>query len=87
MKGYLDRIEENKFAVILVDELNKEFIVSTEELPEGIAEKTYLDLTVENDKITSIKLNTQTTQSEQQKVSDMMAKLRSKSSGSKYKKK
>lgn len=87
MKGYLDRIEENKFAVILVDELNKEFTVSTEELPEGIAEKTYFDLTVENDKITSIKLNTQTTQSEQQKVSDMMAKLRSKSSGSKYKKK
>lgn len=87
MKGYLDRIEDNKFAVILVDELNKEFIVPTEELPAGSSEKAYFDLIIENDKITSISLNAQKTASEQQKVSDTMDKLRSKSSGSKFKKK
>jgi Protein of unknown function (DUF3006) len=87
MKGYLDRIEENRFAVILVDEINKEFIVPKEQLPEGSTEKSYFDITFENDKISSIKLNSQQTHSEQQRVEELMGKLRAKSSGSKFKKK
>jgi len=86
MKGYLDRIEDLQFAVILVEEINKEFIFQKDELPEGTTVKSYFDLTIENDKITSIKLNEETTNAEQQKVDDMMSKLRSKSRGSKFKK-
>ena len=86
MKGYLDRIEDLQFAVILVEEINKEFIFQKDELPEGTTVKSYFDLTIENDKITSIKLNEETTNAEQQKVDDMMSKLRSKSKGSKFKK-
>jgi hypothetical protein len=48
--------------------------------------KSYFDVTIENDKIISLKLNEQTTTSEQQKSDELMAKLRSKSKGSKYKK-
>jgi hypothetical protein len=86
MKGYLDRIEDDKFAVILVEEIKKEFVIPKAELPEGSTEKSYIDLTIENDKITSMKLNRQATLFEQQKVVDMMSKLRSKSKGSKFKK-
>ncbi|WP_342431550.1 DUF3006 family protein [Neobacillus sp. FSL H8-0543] len=87
MKGYLDRIEENKYAVILVEEIQKEFIISKDELPIGSAEKSYFDITIENDKIATLKLNEQSTISEQQKTNDLMAKLRSKSKESKFKKK
>ncbi|MGM0904888.1 MAG: DUF3006 domain-containing protein [Bacillota bacterium] len=87
MKGYLERIEENKFAVILVDAINKEFIVPKEQLPEGSTENSYFDLTIENDKISSIKLNSQKTYSEKHKVEDLMGKLRANSNGSKFKKK
>jgi hypothetical protein len=86
IKGYLDRIEDNKFAVILVDELKKEFIIPKADLPEGSVGNSYFDLTIENDRITSMRLDEQTTLSEQQNVNDMMAKLRSKSTGSKFKK-
>ncbi len=87
MRGFLDRIEDDKFAVLLVDELNKEFIVDKNELPEGSAAGAYFQLTIENDKITSIQFDESTTTSEQQQVNDMMAKLRSKSKGRKFKKK
>ncbi|MEH7177575.1 DUF3006 family protein [Neobacillus vireti] len=87
MKGYLDRIEDRQFAVILVDDLKKEFIIPSAELPEGSVENSYFDLTIENETITSIKLDEETTLSEQQKVDEMITKLRSKSTGSKFKKK
>ncbi|SDN48705.1 DUF3006 family protein [Bacillus sp. OK048] len=86
IKGYLDRIEDNKFAVILVDEIKKEFIVPTVQLPEGSKVNSYFELTIENEKITSITLDEQTTFSEQKKINEMMTKLRSKSKGSKFKK-
>jgi hypothetical protein len=49
-------------------------------------EKSYFEITIEDDKITSLKLDEQTTLSEQDKVENMMTKLRSKSKGSKFKK-
>ncbi|MFJ5760342.1 DUF3006 domain-containing protein [Neobacillus sp. NPDC093182] len=86
IKGYLDRIEDNQFAVILAEEIKKEFIIPVEDLPEGSKEKSYFEITIENNKITSMKLDGQTTQTEQEKVDDLMTKLRSKSKGSKFKK-
>jgi Protein of unknown function (DUF3006) len=86
IKGYLDRIEDNRFAVILAEEIKKEFIIPIEDLPEGSKEKSYFEISVENDKITSMKLDEQTTQTEQEKVNELMSKLRSKSKGSKFKK-
>jgi hypothetical protein len=86
MKGYLDRIEDNQFAIILVEEINKEFVIPKSKLPVGSSEKSYFDLTIEKDQITSLKLNEETTITEQQKVDELMSKLRSKSKGSKFKK-
>ncbi|MEH7493216.1 DUF3006 domain-containing protein [Neobacillus niacini] len=86
IKGYLDRIEDNQFAVILVEEIKKEFVIPVEDLPEGSKENSYFEMSIENDKISSIKLDEQTTQTEQEKVDDLMTKLRSKSKGSKFKK-
>ena len=86
IKGYLDRIEDNQFAVILVEEIKKELIIPVEELPEGSKVNSYFEISIENEKITSMKLDEQTTQTEQEKVDDLMTKLRSKSKGSKFKK-
>jgi hypothetical protein len=86
IKGYLDRIEDNQYAVILVEEMKKEFIIPKEYLPQGSKEDSYFEIIIENEKITSIELDEQTTLSEQEKVDDMMTKLRSKSKGSKFKK-
>jgi hypothetical protein len=86
IKGYLDRIEDNQYAVILVEEMKKEFIVPKEDLPQGSKENSYFEITIENEKITFLKLDEHTTISEQEKVNAMMTELRSKSKGSKFKK-
>lgn len=82
----MDRIEDNQWAVILVEELKKEFVLPIDELPVDSTEKSYFELTIENDKITSMKVDPQTTVSEKEKVDAMMSRLRSKSHGSKFKK-
>jgi hypothetical protein len=85
MKGVLDRIEDNKFAVILVDELRKEFVIPKDQLPDGTKPNAWLDLTITDDNITSVRLNKEATSVEEEKVENMMNKLRSKSRGSKFK--
>jgi hypothetical protein len=70
----------------LVEELKKEFIIPKQELPDGSKENSYFEITIVNEKITSMELDEQSTLSEQEKVDDMIHKLRSKSKGSKFKK-
>ncbi|WHY03538.1 DUF3006 family protein [Neobacillus sp. DY30] len=79
-------MEDDQYAVILVEDIKKEFIVPKQELPEGSKVNTYFEITVENDKITSMKLDEKTTETEKEKVDDLMAALRSQSRGSKFKK-
>ncbi len=67
--------------------MNKEFIIPKTELPDGSKVHSYFSVTIENNQITSMKLDEQTTHSERTKVDEMMSKLRSKSGGSKFKKK
>jgi hypothetical protein len=67
--------------------MKKEFIIPKKDLPKGSKENSYFEITIENEKITSLKLDEQTTLSEQEQVDEMMTKLRSKSIGSKFKKK
>ena len=44
MKGYLDRIEDNNKAVILIEEKNTEIVLPVHELPTGITESTWLNI-------------------------------------------
>ncbi|PLR76560.1 DUF3006 domain-containing protein [Bacillus sp. V3-13] len=85
MKGYLDRIEEDQYAVILVEAVNKEFIIHKEKLPAGSTVHSWFDVTLEDGQIAGLTLNEEATASSHQKVDNMMEKLRSKS-GSKFKK-
>ncbi|SES93355.1 Protein of unknown function [Oceanobacillus limi] len=88
MLGVLDRIEDNKHAVILIEELNEELIIAKEKLPEGSNVHTYFNLVQgEDGKLTIHSINEKATQEAEQQTSDIMAKLRAKKTGSKFKKK
>ncbi|MED4019031.1 DUF3006 family protein [Sutcliffiella cohnii] len=87
MKGYLDRIEDDKYAVILVEEIGKEYVLHKDQLPHGSRIHSYFDVKIEDDRIISLTLDEKASISEQQKVDSMMAKLRSKNKGSKFSKK
>lgn len=87
MKGYFDRIEEESLAVIIVEELNKQFIKPVSELPEGSSPGMWLDLTIVDNTIMSMTINKEATITAQQRTNELMSKLHTKSRTSKFKKK
>ncbi|MBP1949821.1 DUF3006 family protein [Virgibacillus litoralis] len=87
MKGILDRIEDNNKAVILMEETKEEVVITVDELPEGSSENTYFNMEKVDDEYQIVSIDEAITQKESEKSSDLMAKLRAKSKGSKFKKK
>ncbi|MGP4105809.1 DUF3006 domain-containing protein [Virgibacillus sp. L01] len=87
MKGILDRFEDTNKAVILMEETKEEVVIPAELLPEGSSENTYFNMEKINDEYQIVSIDEATTQKEAEKSSDLMAKLRAKNKGSKFKKK
>ncbi|HEY4600248.1 MAG TPA: DUF3006 domain-containing protein [Cerasibacillus sp.] len=85
MKGILDRFEGN-LAVILVEAAKEEFTVPKHKLPPGSQVDTYFELKKDGQSYQIIKIAESKTKVEKQKTSDLMAKLRARKTGSKYKK-
>ncbi|HZW68935.1 MAG TPA: DUF3006 family protein [Pseudogracilibacillus sp.] len=82
----VDRISEGKYAVILAEEIKKEFILSLADIDIHLREGLWLTLNLnEDDEIIGIQADETLTAQKQAKVSDVMAKLRQRK-GSKYKK-
>lgn len=81
----VDRISEEKFAVILAEEINKEFIIPIEKATIPLRPGLWLDITLnEKNQIETMQANETLTNEKAQSVSNMMEKLR-KRKGSKYK--
>lgn len=80
----LDRFESNQ-AVVLVEEINKEWIIEQDKLPAGSKEGDWFTLEINGDEIDSITKNPQLTEQKSQMVDDLMQSIRSKSTGSKFK--
>lgn len=81
----VDRISEGKFAVILAEEINKEFIIPIEKATIPLRPGLWLDITLnEKNQIETMQANETLTNEKAQSVSNMMEKLR-KRKGSKYK--
>lgn len=85
MKGVLDRIVDGKHAVILVEELGKEYIIDVDSLPNDSKEGTWFKLKVVNDEIVEMRIDEETQEVMEKKIDDIMSKLRNKNkSGSKF---
>jgi len=86
MKGYLDRVEDNDMAVILIEEKNEEIVVPIDELPNGCKEKTWLHMEHIQGSYKVISIDHETTAKKAQQTSALMEKLRKRKKGSKFKK-
>lgn len=85
MKGVLDRFEGNQ-AVILMEDINVEVLIPKEELPEGSKVNTVFKMKKFAESYTIIEIDHSAEQEAKETTQDLMAKLRAKSSGSKFKK-
>lgn len=86
MKGVIDRFENDK-AIVLIEKQNDELMIPIDQLPEGCRPNTYLTLKKQAGKVIVQSIDHDKTKQETQKSADLLAKLRNKSSGSKFKKK
>ncbi|MFD2044775.1 DUF3006 domain-containing protein [Ornithinibacillus salinisoli] len=87
MIGVIDRFEDNNKVVILIEEINEELIVDKSTLPQGSEIDTYLNLKKQaNGEITVISIDKKATKKAAQTTSNLMAKLKAKSTQSKFKK-
>ncbi|MFC2949759.1 DUF3006 domain-containing protein [Virgibacillus sediminis] len=87
MKGIVDRFEDNDKAVILLEEIKEELIVDRSELPAGSDVNTVLRVEERDGEYRVMSKDEEQTDEQSGKSSDLMAKLRAKSKGSKFKKK
>lgn len=76
VKGVLDRLEDHHKAVILVEELNKEIIVSEHLLPEGSRANMWFSLTLRNKDVVAISIDWQSTWKEINKAQVLIEELR-----------
>ncbi|MFC7063710.1 DUF3006 domain-containing protein [Halobacillus seohaensis] len=87
MKAVLDRIEENQYGVLLVEEVGKEFILTKDQLPEGSKTHDWFEVTIENNEIAKIIPDHKTTAIQKEKVRSKRERLKKRSKGSKFKRK
>ncbi|SDN22669.1 DUF3006 family protein [Alkalicoccus daliensis] len=75
---YLDRIEDNQYAVLIVDELNREYIMPVDQLPENAEEGTRGNVQIEDDKAVSFVEDKQATVSAKDRISQKKELLKKK---------
>ena len=76
--AYLDRFTDNNKALILIEELQKEFHIELSSLPEGSNAGTWFLVEVQGDVITSIVVDTNKTGTMKQEIDNRMERLKSK---------
>lgn len=74
-EGFLDRIEDNTFAVIIVEELGREFVLKTTELPPRLKEGTRLRVSVKDNALSKVEVNEQSTAAAHERIKQKKAAL------------
>lgn len=86
MKGILDRIEDDLYAVILVEEERLELILPANRLPAGSKVNSWFTIYTENGQL-AVTLDDETSFIREKQTEELMARLRKKKKGSRFKRK
>lgn len=86
MKGILDRIEDERHAVILVEEEGIELVLPANRLPEGSQVNSWFTIDAENGQL-AVTLDEETSMAKSGQAEKLMTRLRTKKKGSRFKRK
>lgn len=84
MKGILDRIEDDRHAVILVEEEGIELVLPANRLPEGSQINSWFTIDAENGQL-AVTLDEETSNAKNVQAEELMTRLRTKKKGSRFK--
>ncbi|MGH2319008.1 DUF3006 domain-containing protein [Planococcus sp. SE5232] len=86
MKGILDRIEDERHAVILVEEEGIELVLPANRLPEGSHINSWFTIDAENGQL-AVTLDEETSMAKREQAEELITRLRTKKKGSRFKRK
>ncbi|HSI67786.1 MAG TPA: DUF3006 family protein [Planococcus sp. (in: firmicutes)] len=84
MKGVLERIEDNRIAVILIEEEGREIHLPVTELPEGSEVNTWFDVDMKEGERISIRIDPVVTEDKNRSAQEILKKIKSKKHKSKF---
>ncbi|MDE4084884.1 DUF3006 domain-containing protein [Planococcus maritimus] len=87
MRGVLDRFEDGGVAVIIAEQAGREFHVPLRYLPEGSRAGMWFTLSIESGRVVDIEADLTQTNERADKAEELLARLRSKNTGSRFKRK
>ncbi|HLS06634.1 MAG TPA: DUF3006 domain-containing protein [Bacillota bacterium] len=87
MRGVIDRFADGNQAVILIEAIGKEIVVSQDDLPSGAKAHDWVKLRKVNNTYVVVSIDHEKTAAQKSKVGQLQAKLRAKSKGSQFRKK
>ncbi|MDQ0255451.1 hypothetical protein J2S74_002833 [Evansella vedderi] len=80
MKAVIDRIVDDKYAVIIVGDEENEHVIPLEQVVDGAKEGTWLHVVIKNNKIIEMLIDQETTNSTKRRIQNKMELLRRRSS-------
>lgn len=87
MRGVLDRFEDGGVAVIIAEQAGREYHVPLRYLPEGSRQGMWFTLSIEDGRVVDIEVDLTQAKERIDKAEELMARLRSKNTGSRFKRK
>lgn len=78
ISAYLDRFTDTEEALLIVESLQKEFHISLSELPPNSTVGTWFLVTIEDEKLITIEIDTDKTETMKESIQNRMARLKSK---------
>ena len=76
MKAVIDRIEDKKHAVLILNGDGVEKVVSVADLPDGAEEGTWLEVKFDGDDIKSIEIDKEETEERSERIGNKMDQLK-----------
>ncbi|WP_042146857.1 DUF3006 family protein [Paucisalibacillus sp. EB02] len=70
--GMVDRMENGELAVILVEELESEFVVNTSDIDTKLARDVWVDLIIVGKEIKELTINVEKTQEREKEIKELM---------------
>lgn len=87
MRGVLDRFEDGGVAVIIAEQAGREYHVPLRYLPVGSRQGMWFTLSIEDGRVVDIEVDLTQAKERMDKAEELMARLRSKNTGSRFKRK
>ncbi|MBP3040727.1 DUF3006 family protein [Bacillaceae bacterium Marseille-Q3522] len=85
MKAVFDRIEDNQYAVFLVEDLQKSFTVEKKKLPADAKIHSWFDVTIADGKIIALLPDEKLTKEKQTRTDSLIKEMQKKKKESKFK--